>query len=182
MGAPRHGRKLQLRGLPHRMAPLHSSQGAISHSIRFVVPPRGVPWGGHAGTRHQGHPQLRWILNLGQQDELRPSDCPGQPGGAQPTLSGKDVSPPLLVGNWRPGLSPPKATIGRGWGGAGTSLTGTFLRSTNLLPLITGSPTHFVLRGQTVQPLPVDRNTANRRGGPFKGPANWGPRRLALFC
>lgn len=163
--------------------------GGSSQNTTCVVPPRVGPRGGTRWDQAPGYRQPFWILNLGQQDELQAHPLPW-PARAQPALAGKDVSPPLLVGNWRPELSPPMATIG-GWGGGGVAaagLTGTYLRWTNLLPLITGSPSHSALWGQTAQPLPIDSGALPTGGeGPEKVPGHskdllTGPRRLALFC
>lgn len=75
---------------------------------------------------------------------------------------------------------------GRGW--AATGWMGTFFRSTDLHPLITGSPTHFALWGRTALPLPGDSGALPTGGeGPEKIPGHskdllTGPKRLALFC
>lgn len=66
---------------------------------------RDAPWGCAAWRdwdQVPGAPRPPWILNLGQQDELQAHQLPW------PTRAkvGKDVSPPLLVGNWRPEISP----------------------------------------------------------------------------
>ena len=66
---------------------------------------RDAPWGCAAWRdwdQVPGAPRPPWILNLGQQDELQAHQLPW------PTRAkvGKDVSPPLLVGNWSPEISP----------------------------------------------------------------------------
>lgn len=72
--------------------------------------------------------------------------------------------------------------------GSSNRLDRNFPQIYNLLLLITGSPTHFALWGQTAQPLLVDSGALPTAGkGPQKVPGHskdWpiGLRRLALFC
>lgn len=100
------GRELSSGGLPGRMALLHSS-GAVGWGVCLiednVLPPGVVP--------HEGTGSRYWGTLAALDPELRAAGRVQAhrlpwPTRVRLTLVGKDVSPPLLVGNWRPELSP----------------------------------------------------------------------------
>lgn len=88
-------------------------QGGPSYRIQCASSPRPksyASWSDMLGLAPGTYPDIL-DPELGAEDKLQAPSLLW-PAGAQPAVAGKDASPPLLVGKWRPELSSQMATIG----------------------------------------------------------------------